>query len=442
MSKNSPFVVLNLDAHLPNDNSEKSQFFRCKSKKNAVDYFNRESANETIEEIEYHNFCDDLNSLYMQKKTKKDTEKNIVNYANFRPGSTRLFNENGFLNEKQLQKLKTKLRETDSIIWSAVVSFTPEISSQICNNPSQAMQLMSEHLPALFKDTKIDFENIEWHAAFHTNTDYRHIHFFMFEKEPKHINTNTGKLEYTKTYALPVENLADFKYQIAQHIDEKKLVSYNLRKETKDALAYKLSDDKQFLYYLLHNTSDIIENGHFQYNRLTSSQQNKINQLVKETLQRQPELLKKYNQYLSRLRVDQINILNIYQDINTVPTKAAKNFFTARKKEFDVRLGNTLLKSIKEAYCLQSRYNNFKTNSNIFSKNKILLCKKKALSIKGKEANKLMSLTNSQLARNLDFSLKEDIISNLNKDMSIKESVKTMEQFLNEKRQAGEGVYE
>ena len=53
-----------------------------------------------------------------------------------------------------------------------------------------------------------------------------------------------------------------------------------------------------------------------------------------------------------------------------------------------------------------------------------------------------MSLTNSQLARNLDFSLKEDIISNLNKDMSIKESVKTMEQFLNEKRQAGEGVYE
>ena len=48
MSKNSPFVVLNLDAHLPNDNSEKSQFFRCKSKKNAVDYFNSESANVTI----------------------------------------------------------------------------------------------------------------------------------------------------------------------------------------------------------------------------------------------------------------------------------------------------------------------------------------------------------------------------------------------------------
>ena len=177
MECKSPNIIFNIEAHLPGSNSEKNSFYRCKNKRNIVNYSNRENAvNSSIEtrSSEVDQICADLNV----------SAGSIASYVNNRPGSTGSFNTEKMLDEKDLLAYQEKLKSTQSIVWSAVLSFTPEIAAAFCKNKDDAQNLLNENLPILFKDTKFDISNIDWFGSYHRNTDNPHVHFVMFENLP------------------------------------------------------------------------------------------------------------------------------------------------------------------------------------------------------------------------------------------------------------------
>ena len=115
----------------------------------------------------------------------KDLEKiDYVEYANNDTKSSGIYNENGKLSKEQIKILREHLHDTDSIIWSGVISFEKNFGLTWCNNHTQAEALLQRELPKFFKRAGLKPENMEWFAGLHENTDNRHIHLIFFEKEP------------------------------------------------------------------------------------------------------------------------------------------------------------------------------------------------------------------------------------------------------------------
>ncbi len=120
--------------------------------------------------------------------------KNIdfVEYSNNSTKSSGIFNQDGKMNKKQIALTREHLRETESVIWSGVVSFEERFGLNWCNNFEQAKNIMKSELPKFFKRAGLNPDNIEWFAGLHENTDNRHIHLIFFEKEPQRL-TDHGK---------------------------------------------------------------------------------------------------------------------------------------------------------------------------------------------------------------------------------------------------------
>lgn len=118
--------------------------------------------------------------------------KNIdfVEYANNKTKSSGIFNQNGKLKGNQIAGIRKQLRETKSIIWSAVVSFEENFGLKWCNNFEQAQNILQSELPKFFKKAGLKADNMEWFAGLHENTDNRHIHLVFFEKESIRIKNN------------------------------------------------------------------------------------------------------------------------------------------------------------------------------------------------------------------------------------------------------------
>ena len=120
--------------------------------------------------------------------------KNIdfVEYSNNNSKSSGIFNQDGKMNKKQIALTREYLRETESVIWSGVVSFEERFGLNWCNNFEQVKNIMQSELPKFFKRAGLNPDNIEWFAGLHENTDNRHIHLIFFEKQPQRL-TDNGK---------------------------------------------------------------------------------------------------------------------------------------------------------------------------------------------------------------------------------------------------------
>lgn len=112
--------------------------------------------------------------------------KNIdfVEYANNKTKSSGIFNKDGKMNKQQIADTRKQLRETESIIWSAVISFEENFGLKWCNTFDQAQNILQSELPKFFKKAGLKIDNMEWFAGLHENTDNRHIHLVFFEKKP------------------------------------------------------------------------------------------------------------------------------------------------------------------------------------------------------------------------------------------------------------------
>lgn len=123
--------------------------------------------------------------------------KNIdyVEYANNSTKSSGVFNADGKMSKEQIADMRKNLRETKSVIWSAVISFEEKFGLKWCNNHEQAEHLLQKELPKFFKSCGLKPDNMIWFAGLHENTDNRHVHLIFFEKEA--IRNVKGKKAYS-----------------------------------------------------------------------------------------------------------------------------------------------------------------------------------------------------------------------------------------------------
>lgn len=196
----------------------------------------------------------------------RDLQKlDFVEYSNNNSKSSGIFNQNGKMNKEDIASVRKELRETQSVIWSGVISFEDKFGLKWCNNFEQAFNLVKNELPKYFKRAGLKVDNIEWFAGLHENTDNRHIHIIFFEKEPQRIKGKTKIFSrgYISDKAMNFfkANLelaaTDFK---AREIKAKTNLTKSFNEEISDVSGLKMKS------MLLSLANRFPENGHLYYN--------------------------------------------------------------------------------------------------------------------------------------------------------------------------------
>lgn len=341
---NSPSIIFNCAFCPPEIASEQNDFFRCKNSLNIIRYMDRNGAADKLSDA-------DIEKIRSFVEDTSATGRSIIGYADKRQGSTGIFSKD---HSDTPQTLAEKLKNTGSIIWHSVLSFTPEISTKFCSNKQDAEKLLRENFPYFFKNSPLDYNNIEWFAAYHTNTDNRHIHIVFWEKSPQIIDKN-GNRKYRKKGVLPTENFDAFKAKISHYFIKHQLDYFSVRDEIRQGVSGVLKNDKNTFNALLRQSASILSDGHFQYARLNAEQKRVIDSYVQLIIRNTPGLNEQYRTYKVRLADSQALYIKLYTDnnIRAIP-KSVTNFYSSRENELNSRLGNALLKQLKE-YAMQKK---------------------------------------------------------------------------------------
>ena len=340
---NSPSVIFNCGYCHPDTPSEKNDFYRCKNSNfNIINYVDRDGASDKLSDK-------DIAQIKAFVENTNATGKSIVGYANQRQGSTGVFSKDA---SDTPQVLQEKLQNTKSIIWHSVLSFTPEISNIFCQSKEDAEKIIRANLPSLFKknpteNAPLDYENIDWFAAYHTNTDNRHIHLVFWEKEPTFLDAN-GNKSFRKTGRIDTSHFDALKIKTLDYFSKHEMDYFSLRDEIRHDVSSVLKTEKNTFNDLLRRGSSILADGHYQYARLNASQRKVIDRFVQLIVLNHPETADKYKGYKQELLDSQAYFLKLCADnnIKKIPHNI-KNFYSSREGELHNRLGNELLKHLK-----------------------------------------------------------------------------------------------
>lgn len=345
---NSPPIIFRIEAHCPKDNSERNAFFRCKSSANITDYLQRKSAVDLRDET----------SQRMVDAAIELDEKNILSYANNRPGSTGLFDKNGDISQKDIANIKENLSQTKSIIWSCVLSFTPELAAKCCNSKNDAQHLLEDSINILFKNNHLDPNNINWFGAFHINTKHPHIHFVFWENSPQKIN-KYGAICYNDKYKIPQNNIDEFKFAICKKFLINKPDYFSMRDDIRSQMKITCFNNQRTFYMMYQQAKPILDKNINQYGRLPEPDKKLIDQLAKSIVQSEPKLYKLYNTYCNNLLKTQQEYRNLYLTNHMKVPARVHNFFDSRVQDLQQRLGSQLYKMLKDyhvnALSLQER---------------------------------------------------------------------------------------
>ncbi len=388
----SPSVTFKLQAFRHFDKSDDANFFRCRDpKRNNLDYITRPSA---------IGFLDDDIADTMGAITGPGTAGTNLGYVNNRFGSGGAFDKNGPLTKSNLKKHAAKMRDTKTIVWAGILSFTPEEAQKVCYNKECAQSLIEEHLHKLFENTDISYDNIEYVGAYHTNTDNPHIHLTFYEREPLRISSS-GKPGYTSKLLIPKKNINSFKYAILTSEKDNKLNAfYKLRNPVRNSLRVNLNNDSAAIMNFLYTGKDIWKSGIKQYSRLPSSHQKLIDEMVISTLGRSEEGLANYNNYKDSLLSAQATLINLAKQNNMNPSAEATSFYTKRINELHTRLGNEMLRMMRNVdtmfTCKQNVIAASKKSKTVFESTKF-----DKFSFMGISSNKKMPLYNNAAAAKL-----------------------------------------
>ena len=340
MMNNSPSIIFNCQFQDYGSDDEKNHFYRCRNKdSNIIDYMDRKNASDKLDDKEIEkikSFIEDTNV----------TGKSIIGYAKNREGSTGIFSKDA---SDTPENLSEKLKKTGSIIWHSVLSFTPEVSSKFCSNKADAEKLIRATFPKFFKKNKsLDYDNIDWFGAYHTNTDNRHIHLVFWEKTPQNIDSY-GNKNYATHGKIPVENFTIFKWSVEKYFHKNKLEFFSVRDEVRQMVTSVAKNNKSFFNSLVEKGASIIQDGHFQYARLKPEEKKTIDSFLKVIFSNHKEIKNKYDGYKKDLLNAQATFIKMHNDLHTTKIpKETLNYYSTRKKDLDSRLSNALLGQLKE----------------------------------------------------------------------------------------------
>lgn len=321
---------------------KRSDFVRCKSSDGSLfDYLTRADATDKY----------DINTIKMIEGMTEHTgatKGNILNYASERPGSTGAFNQDGDISKDKAAAIKKELHNTQSIVWTGILSFEELYGNKYCKNKKDAAELLGHTLKDLFKHTPLRYENISWFAAMHTNTDNAHVHICFWEKEPVFTKKGGQELQYSTRGKISELAINDFKFSVANHFEEQKLDFHTLRDNIRNTFKTSLKENKEYANELLGLQKAIRVGNTYQYAKLPAELQMRIKKFAHNVIENSPQLKEKKSAYFNDLQRIQQRYLDLCKRNEMKPTAAIKEFVNTRVNEFYLKIGNDICKTIKE----------------------------------------------------------------------------------------------
>ena len=301
----------------------------------------------------------------------KDLQKlDFVEYSNNNSKSSGIFNQDGKMSKKDIANVRKNLRETQSVIWSGVISFEEKFGLKWCNNFEQAYNLVKTELPKYFKRAGLKAENIEWFAGLHENTDNRHIHIIFFEKEPQRIKGN--KKIFSRGY-ISDKAMDFFKANLELAATDFKAREIKVRTNLTKSFNEQINDISglKMKALLLGLANQFPESGHLYYNsenmqNLKSQVDNITNYIIKHnpniSLYKDDfdELVKekndKVNSYCKRNGYDKPNesvgdkmMNDIYRRLGNVVIESAKNLKIEEEQRTKLNAKNLVEKRMQKS---------------------------------------------------------------------------------------------
>ena len=275
---------------------------------------------------------------------KINSYKSMTEYMSYRRGSTGLFDEDGDVDKKRWDEIADELKNIKTNVYECVLSFTPEFSKINCNNKLQAYNLLKKVMPKYFEKVGLIPSNMRWYAAYHTNTDNRHIHIQFYEKTPTRFSMK-GEI---KNPTFKAKDFDNFKFLVANNSEHKINYDYLTKRDPIIAEMKNYIDNNYYDPTIVKTRELINATNKKQYNRMTNQEKEIIHNFRDKMFDVCPAFKDLYNQYIQSLDKTQNDILNIYHENNisddNIPSDA-KNFMNTRIKELNDRICNGIIKN-------------------------------------------------------------------------------------------------
>ena len=303
---------------------------------------------ETIDDIKaIKSLCENTELDEEDAKAVLDSGfKSYFDYASQRPGSTGAFDADGDITPERAAEIKQHLKTTKSIVWVGVLSFEEEYGKKFCDDKAAAYAMMQEAFPALFKQSHLKYENIEWYATLHRNTDNRHLHITFWEKQPTFLRKGSTEYQYANVAKIKQEACIDFKFAVAKHFEMESLSSYKIRDSIRADLkqAINTSEMKDILTELL---ADVKASNSWQFGKQSAATQTKILQFALGVIEKDELLKTQYDDYVKELMATQDKYYKICHENNLPVKQEIKDFVNRNLKDLHNRLGNDVIATLK-----------------------------------------------------------------------------------------------
>ena len=360
-------------------------FYTCNSAYNILDYLSRESATSK-------SLSEEEKEIIRELENQVVPENSIIDYISERPGAGGLFSKDGLMSEEEIKQAKDKMKTTGSIVWEGFISFETKYGKENCNSYDQAMTLMNKAMPSMLKHSHLDYDNMEWFAGFHTNTDNYHIQFVMFEKEPQHI-TKSGDLSFSNKGQIAKHNFDNAKFCIEKELTFEKDISFQKRNEIKSSFSKALwTQRKESLFEddILELASKLPSSGRLAYDSENMQELKPlVNKITTNLIQNCPEIKEQYNDYKNYVVERKNKLEAIYSKNNIKKSDKLNNYVNDRIDDLYNRLGNITIKTAQNINKKSEQYTKTKTTN---PTTKVYRNNKKKISL-AKASSSLLSMS-------------------------------------------------
>ncbi len=388
----SPNILIRTRFYPPKPNTKnvslwasKRAFYTCNSSYNVIDYLSRESATA-------RNLSEEEKKLVRELEAQVMPDKDIIGYISERPGANGLFSKDGILSPEEISTIKERMKKTDSIIWEGVISFESMYGKENCNSCEQAISLMQKAMPSFLKHSHLDYDNMEWYAGFHTNTDNYHIQFIMFEREPQHLK-KSGDLSFSTKGQIAEHNFANAKFCIEKELTFEKDISFEKRSELRSSFSKALWTQRKEIIFeqdLTDLASQLPKTGRLGYDSENMKHLKPlINKITTKLIQNCPEIKDQYDDYKKYVVERKSKLEGIYSRNKIKQSDKLKNYVDDRIEDLYNRLGNI---TIKTAQSMNQKAGQYKSTKTINPNTKVYRNNKKLISL-SKDTSKFLSIS-------------------------------------------------
>jgi hypothetical protein len=219
-------------------------------------------------------------------------------------------------------------------------------------------------IPKILIKNNINPSNVDWYSVLHLNTDNKHLHIILFQKEEKFELTKMSKHNIINLRSIVINDLlnnSEFYKEKNKNINEiRKAIGENDLSIAKKRIGFTSAYRKCLNQKLLHLYQDLKDKGRLQYNSINMKEdKEKINEII-EFILGHNSLKYKYEIFYNNLLKYEKLLNKTYGNLNT-------DYIQNQTDKLYDGIGNEILKNYKVYNGLS-----FFDNEKLFLKNNIM----------------------------------------------------------------------